>query len=59
MYGGDPIVTALPATGIGTMAVVAGTGQGQLLVFAITVLASWTLIAAARAVMRMVPMAEV
>ncbi len=59
MYGGNPIVTALPAAGVGTMAIAAGTGHASLLTLVITVLAVWTLIAAARAVMRMVPMAEV
>ena len=59
MYGGPPLITTLPATGVGIMAVATNTGQDALLSLGIMVLAIWTLIAAARAVLRMLPKHEV
>lgn len=58
MYGLNG-VSALPATGVGVMAVGVGTDQGWLLSLAVAVLVVWTLAMAVRALLHLRPKREV
>lgn len=59
MYGTNSGAIALPATGVGTLAVGAGTQNGWLLSLAVLLLAAWTLLMVGRALLRLRPRPEV
>ncbi len=59
MYGANRGVIALPATGVGTLAVGASAHNGGLLSLAVLLLAVWVLLMAGRTLLRLRPRREV
>ncbi len=58
MYGSNGNVLVLPATGIGSLVLAAGTGHAGWVTFCVTVLAVWTITMAVRALVRILPKHE-